>query len=121
MKISIPVGPLSVNKSLTALRRKSIWYKKFEYDVNLFLPTPPKTVYEGELIVKYEFYVKNYGHADVDNMIKSLQDILVNAGFIRDDRYIKQIHATKYRVESTEKERMDIDIQPYKTDNKNNG
>ncbi len=51
--------------------------------------------------------------ADVDNMIKTIQDILVKGQIIKDDRYIKAIYCQKEKVKEIKEERMEIFIMPF--------
>lgn len=114
MQISIPIGPLSVNKAWKGIRKKSLYYLKFEYDVNLLLKDARQKPLDGELFVIYHFHIKNYSLADGDNMVKQIQDILVKKGYIKDDRYIKAFFVQKERADSIEKEKIEVDIQLYK-------
>ena len=113
MKIDIPIGPLSVNKSFRGRHFKSKEYLQFERDVCLVLPFSRTASFEGELFVKYKFYIKNYVNTDEDNCKKLIQDLLVKRGYLRDDRYIKATYSVKERVLSTAEERIEVDIQPY--------
>lgn len=103
---------LSANRSWKGQRVKSTAYKLFEKQAAYFIGyehNPP----EGELFVKYIFYVKNYGNSDTDNMIKPLQDVLVKSGHLKDDRYIKGFYGQKERVKDIDDERIEIYIVPF--------
>lgn len=121
MKIAIPIGPLSVNKSFRGRHFKSKEYIQYETDVCKLLPFSRTAPLDGELFVKYKFYIKNYANTDEDNLIKIFQDLLVKRGYIRDDRYIKAKYSIKERVLSTVDERIEVDIQLYQEENISNG
>ncbi len=112
MKITLNISPLSTNKAWKGKRFKSVFYKKFEYDVFLLLPKRTSPI-EGELFVKYVFYLKNYANSDIDNCIKQLQDILVKGQIIKDDRYIKAMYVQKDRVKDKDAEKIEIQIIPF--------
>lgn len=106
INIKIPVKPLSVNKAWAGRRFKSTYYKDFENDVCNFLPFAKKTITE-ECEVHYTFFVKNYKMTDIDNLIKTIQDIIIKRGYIKDDRQIVYLLAEK--VQSNE-EAIEVDI-----------
>lgn len=113
MKIKIPIGPLSVNQSKKRDFHKSAEYLQFERDVCLLLPFNKETPLEGELFVRYVFYIKNYSNSDQDNCVKLIQDILVKRGYFKDDRYIKSSYGTKQKVTDIKDEQIEIDIVSY--------
>lgn len=113
MNINIPIGPVSVNKSLKGRKFKSAEYLQFEKDVCLLLPFNKGQAYKGELFCKYVFYIKNYGNADTGNCLKLIEDILVKREYLVDDRYVKTIYLQKERVENIKDEKIVIDIVPY--------
>lgn len=41
--------------------------------------------YTGEVSIEADFFVKDKRHRDLDNMMASVQDVLVEAGVIEDD------------------------------------
>lgn len=114
MNIKLKINPLSVNKAWRGRKFKTKAYEIFERDVANSLP-----FYEGEEITKsevfvyYIFYVKNYGNADTFNMEKTLSDMLVKRGYLKDDRYIRAGYVRKERVKEYADERIEIKISPY--------
>ncbi len=118
MKILIPIRALSVNKAWTNTHKKSGEYHQFEHDVCLLLPFNRTCPLEGELFVRYVFYIKNYKNSDEDNCKKILQDILVKRGYFKDDKFIKGSMSIKEPVNNVLEEKMEIDIVLYK-DRKN--
>jgi len=114
MQIKIPIGPLSVNKASKGHHYKSADYLKFEKDVCILIPFSKGHQLEGELFIKYVFYVKNYSHIDEDNCVKLIQDILVKRGYIKDDRYIKAKYSMKEPVKTIQEEKIVTDIVLYK-------
>ncbi len=98
MKINIPIAPLSVNRAFQGRRFKSSFYKQFEVDFCRTVPRCKKTI-KGECEVHYTFYVKNYKMSDVDNCIKTCQDLLVALNYIEDDKQIVFLSAEKIKSE----------------------
>ncbi len=111
MQIKIPISPLSVNKAWQGRRFKTKEYKDYEKNVLCLLPR--ERPLEGELFVRYVFYIKNYKMSDIDNFIKPLQDILVKGKIIEDDRFIKSILIIKEQVKDKKDEKIVLDIVPY--------
>lgn len=105
--IEIPLAPLSVNRAYTGRRFKTPEHKQFTEDCLLLL-TKCKEKYTGWVDVEYHFYVKNYKKADVGNMEKTITDILVHAGILEDDRFIKSLYLEKHE---SKEERMEITIR----------
>jgi Holliday junction resolvase RusA-like endonuclease len=101
--IELKIKPLSVNVAWQGRRFKTPAYKKFEADVSILLTSYKSEKLidnKDELVIEYDFYLKNYANTDVGNLEKQLTDILVKNGFIKDDRYIKRIILTKHRSET---------------------
>jgi Holliday junction resolvase RusA-like endonuclease len=111
MKIKIQIRPLSVNKAWQGRRFKTKEYKRYEKDVLYLLPR--KCPLEGELFVRYVFYLKNYKISDNDNPVKPLQDIMVKKGIIKDDRFIKGTLIIKEPVKDIKDEKIVLDIVQY--------
>lgn len=42
---------------------------------------------EGKVTIAYQFYVKDNHSRDVDNMVASVNDVLVKSGLIKDDSW----------------------------------
>lgn len=104
----LELKPLSVNEAWQGRRYKTIAYKMFEEDALKLLRHKDKI--EGEVEVYYTFGLKNYGITDVDNLIKPLQDILVKAGYIEDDRKVVKVTAMKKRADE---DFIGFSITPY--------
>ena len=88
MKIKTCVKPLSVNRAWQGNLFRSKDY--LQYTNDLLLTLPKGRAPEGKLLVVYRFHIKNHKLADWDNPIKPLQDVLVRAGILPDDRFIYQ-------------------------------
>ena len=108
MIINIPVKCLSVNKAFTGRHFKTRDYIDFERDVCRVFKFAKQTIM-GECLVVYTFYVSNYKMVDVDNQIKTTQDLLVKLDYIKDDRLIKEIRASKVACKKGE-EKIIINI-----------
>jgi len=92
MKFKIETNPLTVNMAWQGRRFKSKDY--LEYEKEVFYQLPKESI-KGEIEIHFLFNVKTYSRRDVDNMIKPLQDILVKAGVIDDDKNIVKLIAEK--------------------------
>ncbi len=112
MNISIPVKCLSVNKAFSGRHFKTRDYIDFERDVCRVLPFAKETI-KGECEVRYIFYVSNYKAVDVDNQIKTTQDLLVRLDYIKDDKQIRVLIAEKRKCEKGE-EKIEIIIEELK-------
>lgn len=94
INIEINTSPLRISQAWQGKRFKTQTYKKWQTDVlRLLKPTKKLT---GKLEMTVLFYIKNDKMSDIDNFFKTLQDTLVLAGVIEDDRHIYAIHAYKY-------------------------
>lgn len=109
MKLNIPLKPLTVNKAWQGRRFKSKDYSEYEKDVN-YLLRGNLCPLEGKIEVRYGFYLKNHSRTDNDNLVKPIQDILVKAGYIKDDRYIYRTVIEKY---PSDIDYMEVEILPY--------
>ena len=94
IKINIPVKPLSINKAFQGRRFKTKDYNDFTRDVCYTLPVAKKTITK-ECSIDYTFYVSNYKMVDVDNCIKTCQDLIVLLNYLKDDRLIVELCARK--------------------------
>ena len=110
MKIAIPVKPLSVNQVWQGRRFKTPAYKAFEEEVLYFLRGKKFKKTKGPLEVYYVFSLKNHKRTDYDNLIKPLQDILVKAGLIADDRLIYRAVVEK---RGALRDSIEVQIKPY--------
>lgn len=90
----IEIKPLSINAAFQGRRFKTPAYNQYEKDLAILLP---KIMYTGLVKIDYTFYLKNFLMTDVDNLIKPLQDIIVKAGIIEDDRKIISLTAKKVK------------------------
>lgn len=111
MKIKLQVNPLSVNKAWRGRHFKTPEYKSFERDVAIMLPFDTSKHSKEEIFVHYIYYIKNYSLADTANMEKTLTDMLVNRGYISDDRYIRAIYQRKEKTDGPEY--IEIIIEAY--------
>lgn len=107
MQFTIPLKPLSVSKAWQGRRFKTQAYKQFERDCALFVP---KEQQSGQVEVSIEFFVKNVKRIDVDNMLKTILDVLTKCGVYEDDSNIYALHVYK---EYAENEQMRVTITPY--------
>ena len=108
MDITIPLKPVSINEAFKGRRFKTKKCK--EYCNDFLLIAPRKPMVEGIVEVEYRFHVKNHKLSDYDNLIKITQDLIVEKGYIEDDRKIYK--ATIYKVPS-ERDYIEINIKKY--------
>lgn len=104
----IPIKPLSVNKAWQGRRFKTKDYQQFERDMLWLMPKREQV--KGDVEVHYKFYLKAYGKTDVSNLIKCLEDIIVKAGWIEDDRKVIKLTAEKVRSKT---DSIEIEISEY--------
>jgi len=105
--ICLPIKPLSVNRAFQGRRFKTKEHNAFCREVALLLMPYKKGQYNCWLTVIYRFYLKNFTRIDIDNLIKPLQDCLVESEIIKDDRYIVRIIAEKFPAEQ---DKIEIEI-----------
>lgn len=60
--------------------------------------------------VSYRLYLKYYSTSDVGNFEKLLTDIIVKAGMIDDDRFIKKMVLEKFKSDN---DYIEIEIKKY--------
>ena len=108
MKINIPVKSLSVNRAYSGRHFKTRDYVDFCRDVCRTLPRAKKTI-SGACRVTYTFHESNYIMVDVDNQIKTIQDMIVALDYIKDDRQIIELCAKKIKCKKGE-EKILIEI-----------
>jgi len=109
----INIKPMSTNKAWQGRRFKSEAYKDYVDDLSMLLLPLKKhkvTSEKKDLIVTYNYYLSNYALTDVGNLEKQLTDILVQSGFIPDDRYIKKLIQEKHR---SKEDYIEVDIKLY--------
>lgn len=114
MRVEIPIKPLSINEAHKGRHIKTKEFLRYEKNVSYLLPVNPGDLLEGELFIKYIFYIKNYKMSDTGNFEKLITDILVKRGYMKDDRYIKAMYLEKEYVTDMQDEKIIIDIVPYK-------
>jgi len=78
---------------------------RHKFDLNLLLPK--RQMIKGWVCVELDFYVKNFGRLDNDNMIKTILDSIVLKEYIEDDRKIIKLISTKYK---SDKEKIKFKI-----------
>lgn len=86
--IAIKTKPLSINEAWKGRRFKTDKYKAYENFI--FYSLPAIKIPTGKLEIYYEFGMSSKG-SDVDNCIKSFQDILTKKYGFNDNRIYKLI------------------------------
>jgi Holliday junction resolvase RusA-like endonuclease len=104
-KIKIPIKPLSINAAFQGRRFKTRKCKQYEKDISYYLPKNKKI--SGNVVIQYRFYLKYFKTTDIDNLIKILQDCLVQHGIIDDDRFIVAYVVNKH---PSDRDGIEIDI-----------
>lgn len=99
---------MSVNKAWQGRRFKTPEYKAWREEAAWKLMPYKMFACDGWCNIEFNFHIKSYKATDVDNLLKTAIDSLVEAGIIKDDRYIKSITATKHRAKE---ERILITIE----------
>jgi Holliday junction resolvase RusA-like endonuclease len=86
MKGTLPIKALSINQAFQGRRFKTKECNTYCKTLALMLP---HTRIPGEYYqVWFRFYLKNFAMTDEDNLVKLLQDCMVQNGMIVDDRRI---------------------------------
>jgi Holliday junction resolvase RusA-like endonuclease len=108
MEISIPLRAISINEAYQGRRFKT--KKCNDYCKDFLKVAPKKNKLKGIVEIEFKFFIKSHGKADYDNLIKITQDLLVECGYVEDDRKIYK--ATIYKIPAKE-EKIEISILPY--------
>lgn len=111
-KLLICAKPFSVNKAWKGKRYRSEEYNDFEEEVMYLLPRGVTPI-EGPVMVHYKFHIKSHKTADNDNPVKTIQDVLVKAGILIDDRFIYRTIADKIPCLDAQDERIEVEITPF--------
>ena len=92
IKIVLPIKPLSTNTLWTGRRFPTDEYKAYRKQLALFLATQKLDHVPGYILAHYQFFLKTtpslFGLTDGDNLVKGVQDGIVEHGCIQDDRKI---------------------------------
>ena len=96
--MKVDIKPISINKCWRGRRFKTPEYAAWRTESMRLIKKNKLKMVEGKCTVHLSFHCsKNYARADVDNMIKPALDSLVDAGAIKDDRYIEKIIVEKMK------------------------
>ena len=102
----IPIKPISVNSCFQGRRFRTTEFKKWQEAVIYSLPKNSSRA--KTFSVSICVYLKNPLKSDIDNYAKPIIDCLVEAGVIRDDRYIFRLEMVKKKT--LNKEGFEIEI-----------
>lgn len=104
------IKPMSINSAFQGRRFKTKEYNNYEEELLWMLKIEGLEKVEGFVSVAYNFYLIHYLKTDVGNLEKPLSDIIVKAGLIDDDRFIKKITMEKFK---SDKNYIEIQIEKY--------
>lgn len=93
-QLEVQLKPLTVSKAWQGRRFKTQAYKDWQRDFCLLVGK--QTPITGNVALTLELYLKNDKMSDIDNTLKVIQDSMILANLIQDDRFIYEIHAYKY-------------------------
>ena len=94
MKGTLSIRPLSINRAFQGRRFKTPECHVYCRTLALLLPYTP---IQGEYYeARFKFHLKNFALCDEDNLVKVLQDCMVQNGIISDDRRIVRHILEKY-------------------------
>lgn len=110
IKANIQILPISINKAFRGRRFKTQECKNWERDFQYLLQR--KKIIKGKVGIIYRFFLHNDKTTDYDNLIKVLQDNLVKAEYIEDDRKIYQVYIEKYPIQKNLPDEIEIQIYP---------
>ena len=102
----LDIKPISINKAFRGRRFKT--QECNDYEDDFMKIAPRQKMIEGIVEIEYKFYTKNHKMADIDNMIKVTQDLLVKCHYIEDDRKIYKLIV--YKIPS-DRDYMEIEIK----------
>ena len=94
-KFKVSIKPLSVNKLWQGRRFKTKDYKSYSHAVLLLLKNY-KEKHTGYVGIELEWHIKNFKLSDEANFLKAFLDLIVKAGIIEDDRFIKWHRSEKF-------------------------
>lgn len=100
-KIIKGLKPLSTNVLWQGRRFKTKAYKDYREELGYLLGKEQVRGKNLELTVKFGLPKKSW-RTDVSNLIKGLEDAIVDVGIIEDDRYITKLTLEKYPAEDYE-------------------
>jgi len=107
IKFQLPIKPLSNNRLWQGKRFKTREYNKY---IELVLMLLPKGVDKiiGEYSIDIRVYIKSaWLKSDVSNFIKGLEDCIVKAGLVDDDRFCTDLRIRKYK---SDEDRVEVII-----------
>lgn len=108
MIFNLPIKPLSINAAFQGRRFKTKECNQYCKDVMTLLPKGKLT--EGLVEVRYLFCLTNWKMTDGDNLVKVLQDCIVKAKLISDDRKIMRYVIEKWPAKENS---IVVEIVPY--------
>lgn len=108
LRKTVEIKAMSINAAWQGRRFKTPEYKCFEDEMLRLLKNIGCV--HGWVVIEYHFYIDSFKKSDVGNFEKPMSDILVKAGAIDDDRFIKKIIMEKY---PSKRNYLDIVIKPY--------
>lgn len=107
--IQLPLKPFSVNQAWRGGRRYcSKHYLAWKKEGAWLLKGQPS--YSGWVEVRIRAYMKRWKNSDVDNVIKPTIDLLVEAGVLVDDKWVRRVSAEKFSTAVKTPECLEIEI-----------
>jgi len=104
--------PFSINKAWQGRRFMTPEYKKWRAGLKEMLENEVEFRVDGWIELEINFYVKQFGRLDGDNLVKGFADSLVDAGIIEDDRKIVHYSIWKHKPKDG-KEKIKFEIKRY--------
>lgn len=106
ISFSLPIKPLSLNMAYRGRRFDSSDKKTYDRSLAILLPhiVCPGPYYK----MTYRFHMRKCWLSDLSNIIKVLEDNIVDRGIIRNDRYVSEIHCFKYPSKT---DRIEVEIE----------
>lgn len=108
--LKLDLKPMSVNRAWQGRRFKSREYLRYISELTILLRQAQIQRMEGDVQITYRFFLKRFSTTDGDNLVKPLQDVLVQNGVIPDDRHILRYVIEKY---PSKVDRIEIEIEKY--------
>jgi len=95
--MKIDLKAITINQCWQGRRFKAPKYTQWRKDAVLLLSQHKKYKEEIEYELTINVYTRHASTSDTDNFIKPIQDALVEAGIIPDDKYIKRVICEKFK------------------------
>lgn len=96
----VDLKPLSTNRAWQGRRFKTKEHKQYEEELLWILKGYREPKITGPYSIHFKFHIKNYSRADLSNLIKTTEDIIVKAGLVDDDSKCVHMVIDKFKADT---------------------